>query len=130
MYNKIEGKDILKRGIAVALKNAIQFACDALISFYLMYRPNVNPKEKKEIADSIKEFLEQFNRIKSIAFGNIGEINFERRAINRAAEVLLTKDHVKDWLISKFGQSPVQGAARPYSTRLINNSLTTIQSVR
>ena len=33
-------------------------------------------------------------------------------------------------LISKFGLSPVQGATRPYSTRLINNSLTTIQSVR
>ena len=34
-----------------------------------------------------------------------------------------------DWLVN-FGQSPVQGAARSYSTQLLNNSLTTIQSVR
>ena len=67
-----------------------------LISFYLLYSLNVDPKEKKEIADSLKEFLEQFNQIKSIAFGNIGEINLKRRAINRAAEVLSTKDYVKE----------------------------------
>ena len=96
IYNKVEGKNVLKRGIVVALKNSILFACDALIFFYLMNRPNVEAKEKKEITDSLKQFLKQFNRIKAIVFGNIGEIDLERRAPNRAAEVLPTKNNVKE----------------------------------
>ena len=92
IYNKVEGKNVLKRGIVVALKNSIIFACDALIFFYLMNRPNVEAKEKKEITDSLKQFLEQFNRrIQAIAFGNIGDIDLERRAANLAVEVLPKK---------------------------------------
>ena len=42
--------------------------------------------------------------------------------------VLWRSGYFLDGLVSKFGQSPVQRIARPYSTQLLNNSLMTTQS--
>lgn len=84
--------DALKPGIAILLRSGIQISCDALLSFYTMYRPDLPGASRKEIVGSISEFLAQFNRVKSIVFGNIGEMTVERRVINRAAEELPTQE--------------------------------------
>lgn len=81
----IYGEVNLKRGIAIQLRVGIEFSCNALQSFYTMYRPDMEKRHREEIVHGLSQFKEQFIIIKSIAFGNIGVNNLDARAKNRAA---------------------------------------------
>ena len=47
IYKSDGDKTHLKRGIATLLRVSIKFACDSLISFYTMYRPEADVHEKE-----------------------------------------------------------------------------------
>ena len=78
IYFEKDGNIQLKRGISVLLRVNIKLACDCLISFYTLYRSDAPQQERETITSNLKKFLDEFDKIKSVTFGNIGVINLEK----------------------------------------------------